>query len=72
MRGGGASFLYAMDVPLQRIQWLGRWAQQRTLEIYVQEVATMRFLDSLSGIAADKVQMFAKHAAQLMKRRCGS
>ena len=68
LRGGGATYLYLMDMPLQRVSWLGRWRQQRTLEIYVQEVATLKFLDNLETAARHSIRLFAGNAAALMKQ----
>ena len=49
VRGGGAAHRYILNEPLENIKWLGRWGAQRTLGIYIQEMAALTFLDGLDN-----------------------
>ena len=44
LRGSGATALYLESEDLSLIQWRGRWAQLKTVEHYIQEVAAQSLL----------------------------
>ena len=48
------------------VRFRGRWANQRMLEVYIQEVAADDFLTILNSEAFDRVQLFADTAAFLL------
>ena len=56
LRSGGATHLVDSDVPLDRIRWIGRWASQKMLEVYVQEIAASSVLPGLS--ASNRARIF--------------
>ena len=46
LRGSGATALYLESEDLSLIQWRGRWAQLKTVEHYIQEVAAQSRSDA--------------------------
>ena len=54
-RGGGATHCYLTGMSLSDIAWTSRWASQRTLEIYIQEVAALLSLAALTGSSRERI-----------------
>ena len=55
LRGSGATFYYTMTEDLSWISWRGRWARQRTLEYYLQEVGSQLLIHQLSPLSKSTV-----------------
>eukprot|EP00438_Fugacium_kawagutii_P033912 Skav205523 [mRNA] locus=scaffold4253:32384:35068:+ [translate_table: standard] len=47
LRGSGATFLYQTSEDVQWVAWRGRWARNRTLEFYLQEVSAQLLIHEL-------------------------
>ena len=71
LRAGGATFLYLCGAPLDDIRWKGRCSSMRTLEIYIQEVASMSILHSLPANTRGRIRAFSDASAQILAR-CSS
>ena len=67
LRGGGATFLHQAGVPLDMIRWRGRWGSQRTVEIYVQEVAALSVLRDVPLAARLRIALFAARAVPFIR-----
>ena len=67
MRAGAATFFYFKLEDVRWVQWRGRWAQARQLELYIQEVACISVLRDLSNKQRGIFNTFAKHAAALVE-----
>ena len=59
-------FLYMMGIPLDEIRWRGRWQAAKTLEIYIQEVASLTIIARLPAHVIDKIRRFAQAAAAIL------
>ena len=66
LRGSGATHMFMSCEDLPRVQWRGRWAQQKTLEFYIQEVGAQSMLSKLSPAAHSKVKLLADFSSALM------
>lgn len=66
LRGSGATHMFLSTEDLPRVQWRGRWAQQKTLEFYVQEVAAQTMLSRLSPSAFERVKLLDRFASALL------
>eukprot|EP00435_Cladocopium_sp_Y103_P053469 s2702_g17.t1 len=66
LRGSGATALYLQSEDLSLIQWRGRWAQLKTVEHYIQEVAAQSLLAQLSPRSRDVIKLFAEAAEPLI------
>lgn len=66
LRGSGATHMFLSTEDLPRVQWRGRWAQQKTLEFYVQEVAAQTMLSRLSPSAFERVKLLDQFAVALL------
>ena len=44
LRGSGATYFYQQTEHVPLLAWRGRWARQKTLEYYLQEVAAQMLL----------------------------
>ena len=62
LRGSGATFLYTASEDLTWVAWRGRWARQRTLEYYLQEVGAFVLVHSLKPAAKFKIQQLSEAA----------
>lgn len=62
LRGSGATFLYQSSEDVQWVAWRGRWAKQRTLEIYLQEVSAQLLVHELPAGAKQALFFFDKCA----------
>ena len=65
-RGRGATFLYLIDVPLDKIRWHGRWSTVRTVEIYVQECAALSLIPKMPLAHQLGITRFAAAAPSLL------
>ena len=72
LRPGRATQLYMAGEPLQKIQWLCRWAASRTMDIYVQEVASLSVLRHVPPVARERVRLFAAAAEPLLLREAAA
>ena len=66
LRGSGATALYLQSEDLSLIQWRGRWAQLKTVEHYIQEVAGQSLLAQMSPHSREVVKLFAEAAEPLI------
>ncbi|CAL1159368.1 unnamed protein product, partial [Cladocopium goreaui] len=66
LRGSGATALYLQSEDLSLIQWRGRWAQLKTVEHYIQEVAGQSLLAQMSPHPREVVKLFAEAAEPLI------
>ena len=66
LRGSGATALYLQSEDLGLIQWRGRWAQMKTVEHYIQEVAAQSLLAQMSPSSRNIVKLFADAAEPLL------
>ncbi len=58
LRGSGATAMYLQTENIPLICWRGRWAQVKTLEYYLQEVAAQVFIHTLPVSARNKIELF--------------
>ena len=68
LRGSGATHMFMTCEDLPRVQWRGRWAQQKTLEFYIQEVGAQSMLSKLPPAAHSKVKALADSSTALMSQ----
>ena len=66
LRGGGATYFYLMNVPLDKIRWHGRWSTVRTVEIYVQECAALSLIPGLASEHQLRIARFAAATSSLI------
>ena len=66
LRGSGATALYLESEDLSLIQWRGRWAQLKTVEHYIQEVAAQSLLAQMPPEDRAVVKFFADTAGPLL------
>ena len=66
LRGSGATALYLESEDLSLIQWRGRWAQLKTVEHYIQEVAAQSLLAQMPPEDRAVVKLFADTAGPLL------
>ena len=66
LRGSGATHMFMSCEDLPRVQWRGRWSQQKTLEFYIQEVGAQSLLSKLPPAAHSKVKTLANFSCALM------
>ena len=59
LRGSGATHMYLQCEDLCRVQWRGRWAQLKTIEHYIQEVAAQTLLHNLDSLAKERIRLFS-------------
>ena len=71
LRGGGTVALYMRDVPIDAIMWRLRVKHQQTLGHYLQEVAALTTLSSLSPASRAQVQAASKLLPVVLKSLCG-
>ena len=73
LRLGGASWLYRVTDDSELVQFRGRWASTRMLEIYIQEVGATSILPGLVPAVRRRVELLAAAApAQLSRAVSGS
>ena len=68
IRAGAITWYYDCGMALADIQWIGRWTQLRTLASYIQEVAAVRVLGSLSPPERARLVAAADDAVALAHR----
>jgi hypothetical protein len=61
LRGSGATHFYLEDEDLTKIAWRGRWAKQKTLEYYIQEVGAQLFMHQLKPDVRQKIAFLGQH-----------
>lgn len=66
LRGSGATYLYLQHEDLSLVQWRGRWAQIKTVEHYIQEVAAQSMIARLPQASRGIVKIFSEAAAALL------
>ena len=71
LRGSGATFLYGRTEDLPWIAWRGRWARQKTLEYYLQEVSAQLLLHELSSLSKFKIEQFSEFSWSILCTQCG-
>ena len=68
LRGSGATFYYTMTEDLSWISWRGRWARQRTLEYYLQEVGSQLLIHQLSPVSKSTIFTLADVSSAVIWR----
>ena len=48
------------------VRWRGRWQSARSLEIYIQEVAAVAVLQTLSTADRDRIGLFAQSCEAML------
>ena len=66
--GSGATFYYTMTEDLSWISWRGRWARQRTLEYYLQEVGSQLLIHQLSTVSKSTIFSLADVSSAVIWR----
>ena len=66
LRGSGATYLYLETEDLSKVAWRGRWARQKTVEFYLQEVAAQVILQRLPAVCRSKISDLRPLAAKLL------
>ena len=69
LRAGGATWLFETTRDLDLVRWRGRWASQRTLEVYIQEVSADRLLADATSETRARVRRLASAAPALVASR---
>ena len=69
LRAGGATWLFETTRDLELVRWRGRWASNRTLEVYIQEVAADRLLADVGDDVRSRVRRLAASAPGLVRLR---
>ena len=59
LRGSGATYFYHQTEDLSWVAWRGRWARQRTLEFYLQEVGAFTLVHSLDPLAKARISILS-------------
>ena len=67
LRGSGATYLYLETEDLSRVAWRGRWARQKTVEFYLQEVAAQVILQRLPEPCRQRISALRPLAAKLVR-----
>ena len=67
LRGSGAMHLYLATEDLVKVAWCGRWARQKTVEFYLQEVAAQVVLQRLPPFSRARIAGLAEFSARLVE-----
>ena len=67
LRGSGATHLYLETGDLVKVAWRGRWARQKTVEFYLQEVAAQVVLQRLPAHSRARIAGLAEFSARLVE-----
>ena len=67
LRGSGATYLYLETEDLSRVAWRGRWARQKNVEFYLQEVAAQVIWQRLPEPCRRKIIALRPLAAKLVQ-----
>ena len=65
-RPGVTTQCYLDDWPFDKIAWHGGWMSRRTLEIYIQEVASLQLIANMSVVDRERVDRFASVAHEIV------
>ena len=55
-RAGGATTFYHLFEDTEWIRWRGRWAQQKQLDFYIQEVGAINLMESIPKEGRDTIK----------------
>ena len=66
LRGSGATYLYLCTEDLSKVAWRGRWARQKTVEFYLQEVAAQVILQRLPSDSRSRISALRPFASKLV------
>ena len=66
LRGSGATYLYSSSEDINWVAWRGRWARIRTLEYYLQEVASFMIVHELSPASRSIIQAFSDASSAVL------
>ncbi|CAE7376299.1 unnamed protein product [Symbiodinium sp. CCMP2592] len=67
LRGSGATHLYLETEDLVKVAWRGRWARQKTVEFYLQEVAAQVVLQSLPPESRARIAGLAEFSSRVVE-----
>ena len=67
LRGSGAMHLDLATEDLVKVAWCGRWARQKTVEFYLQEVAAQVVLQRLPPFSCARIAGLAEFSARLVE-----
>lgn len=59
--------MYLSFDDLGKVQWRGRWAQLKTLEFYIQEVAAQTIVGKLDPVSRERVKTLNEFALPLFQ-----
>lgn len=66
-RTGAATYYFACGESLSWIRWHGRWATERSLEVYIQESAASLFWSQLGQGTKELICQFAEHTTNIIQ-----
>lgn len=66
LRGSGATYLYSSSEDINWVAWRGRWARVRTLEYYLQEVASFMLVHELSPASRSIIQSLSDASSAVL------
>ena len=66
LRGSGATYMFLSTEDLPRVQWRGRWAQLKTVEHYIQEVAAQTLVAKLDPLAKHRIGVLDSASSALL------
>ena len=70
IRAGAATWIMATTESGDLLQRRGRWANRRMMDIYVQEVTALLYLQQMPALAKDTVLQVASSFPQVMAKAC--
>lgn len=65
--GSGATHMFLASEDIARVQWRGRWAQLKTVEYYIQEVAAQILVAKLDPLSKLRIRILASASGALLK-----
>ena len=68
LRGGGATALYMDTENAPYVQHVGRWANVKVMEMYLQELSAVTLIPSLPAVSRQRIAALADAASCLMQR----
>ena len=66
LRAGGATWMFEVSGDLELVRWRGRWSSSRSLEVYIQEVASDRLLADVAPSVRERVRRLSAAAPGLL------
>ena len=69
LRGSGATYLYSATEDINWVAWRGRWSRVRTLEYYLQEVASYLLIHQLHPLAKARIAAFSEASSAVIWSR---